>query len=188
MIIKITKGQTEGFALVLGNSEAHEKTLKQRNIIGRDVMEKLEQEQIDNKYVLRWTALLRRPDLLRDDGVARTQAGLIYEPDEEAGLLVLFTDAYGNLEDSAGHLVDYIDILTTANIWYKEIPYSKQKYLVVCVTAPLSKELFGLQDIVIPNMLWTDEYELPPLSASVIHQGFDIIKNKVDSLFRGVEK
>ena len=30
MIIKITKGQTEGFALVLGNSETREKTLKQR--------------------------------------------------------------------------------------------------------------------------------------------------------------
>ncbi|MBP8781798.1 MAG: hypothetical protein KBH03_04050 [Paludibacteraceae bacterium] len=113
---------------------------------------------------------------LRLDGVKHTQSGLIYVPNAfgKQGLVVFFTDK--NKVDSSG-------IWTTAHIWYNEIPYSKQPHVAICIAPPLTQTLFGLQEVVLPHMLWTDKYELPPLSASVINKGIEIIRENIARQF-----
>jgi len=145
-------------------------------LVDANVIEKLEQEYIDDKYILRWTAIIENEEELRLDGVKRTQSGLIYVPNafEKQGLAVFFTDK--NKVDSSG-------IWTTAHIWYNEIPYSKQQHVAICIAPPLTQTLFGLQEVVLPHMLWTDKYELPPLSVSVINKGIEIIRENIDHQF-----
>jgi len=47
---------------------------------------------------------------------------------------------------------------------------------------PVTQVLFGLQDVVVPSLLWTDKYELPPLSINAINNGLSIIKREVTPL------
>jgi len=145
-------------------------------LVDANVIEKLEQEYIDDKYILRWTAIIENEEELRLDGVKRTQSGLIYVPNAfgKQGLVVFFTDK--NKVNSSG-------IWTTAHIWYNEIPYSKQPHVAICIAPPLTQTLFGLQEVVLPHMLWTDKYELPPLSVSVINKGIEIIRENIARQF-----
>jgi len=46
----------------------------------------------------------------------------------------------------------------------------------------VTQVLFGLQDVVVPSLLWTDKYELPPLSINAINNGLSIIKREVTPL------
>ena len=66
-----------------------------------NVIEKIEQEQIDDKYILRWTAIVEtsnvkeiKKPLRAKDLYKRAQSGFIYAPNMfgNKGLLVLFTD------------------------------------------------------------------------------------------------
>jgi len=70
-------------------------------IFDTNIIEKLEQEQIDDKYILRWTAMLDTfnidkadEPLQAKDIYKRAQSGFIYTPEVfgNTGLLVLFTD------------------------------------------------------------------------------------------------
>jgi len=92
---------------------------------------------------------------------------------------VFFTDRYGITEKYAE---DLPTVWTTAYMWYTQIPYSKQDHIVVCTACPVTQVLFGLQDIVVPSLLWTDKYELPPLSINAINNGLSIIKREVTPL------
>lgn len=147
-----------------------------------NIIEKLEQEQIDDKFIMRWTAILNMSkvniteDILRaKDIYKRAQSGLIYAPYAfgDTGMLVLFTD-YGTFDIISTPPTT----LTTAYLWYKNIQ-CKQDYIVVCTYSPVSQKLFGLQDIIVPSVIMTDDYELPPLSVSKINKGLETIRDAI---------
>lgn len=154
------------------------------NIVDANVIEKLEQEQIDDKYILRWTANIdasRSTSFTEENMFSRVQSGLIYVPNalHNTGLLTLFTThgeiGYKRQDRLSG-------IWTSAYIWYNEIPYSKQPHIVVFTASPVTQALFGIQSVYVPRMLWTNEYELPPLSVSTINNGISILKSHVEQL------
>ena len=173
--IKVLPEEEYGYILVMSSDLMKSKIDVDRRF-DTNVIEKLEQEYIDDKYILRWTAIMENEEELRLDGVKRTQSGLIYVPNAfgKQRLVVFFTDK--NKVDSSG-------IWTTAHIWYNEIPYSKQQHVAICIAPPLTQTLFGLQEVVLPHMLWTDKYELPPLSVSVINKGIEIIRENIARQF-----
>lgn len=148
-----------------------------------NVIEKIEQEQIDDKYILRWTAIvdtsnvkeIKKP-LRVKDLYKRAQSGFIYAPNMfgNKGLLVLFTD-YRYIYDSPGIPST---TLTTAKLWYKTVQ-CEQDYVVACTYDPVSQKLFGLQDIIVPSMIMTNKYELPPLSVSKINKGLETIRDAI---------
>lgn len=152
-------------------------------IFDTNIIEKLEQEQIDDKYILRWTAMLDTFNIDKTDEplqindiCKRAQSGLIYTPNVfgNTGLLVLFTD-YNFLFSNPGLPPT---VLTTAYLWYKNVQ-CEQNYIVAYTHEPVSQILFGLQDIVVPSMIMTNKYELPPLSVSKINQGIGLIKDAI---------
>lgn len=152
-------------------------------IFDTNIIEKLEQEQIDDKYILRWTAMLDTfnidkadEPLQAKDIYKRAQSGFIYTPEVfgNTGLLVLFTD-YNFMFSNPGLPPT---ILTTAYLWYKTIQ-CEQDYVVACTHEPASQILFGLQDIIVPSMIMTNKYELPPLSVSKINQGIELIRDAI---------
>ncbi len=151
------------------------------NIVDANVIEKLEQEQIDDKYILRWTASIYASRFTEENMFSRVQSGLIYVPNalHNTGLLTLFTThgeiGYRRQDRLSG-------IWTSAYIWYNEIPYSKQPHIVVFTDSPVTQALFGIQSVYVPRMLWTNEYELPPLSVSTINNGISILKSRVEQL------
>lgn len=151
------------------------------NIVDANVIEKLEQEQIDDKYILRWTASIYASRFTEENMFSRAQSGLIYVPNalHNTGLLTLFTThgeiGYRRQDRLSG-------IWTSAYIWYNEIPYSKQPHIVVFTDSPVTQALFGIQSVYVPRMLWTNEYELPPLSVSTINNGISILKSHVEQL------
>jgi len=151
------------------------------NIVDANVIEKLEQEQIDDKYILRWTASIYASRFTEENMFSRVQSGLIYVPNalHNTGLLTLFTThgeiGYRRQDRLSG-------IWTSAYIWYNEIPYSKQPHIVVFTDSPVTQALFGIQSVYVPRMLWTNEYELPPLSVSTINNGISILKSHVEQL------
>lgn len=154
------------------------------NIVDANVIEKLEQEQIDDKYILRWTASIdtSRSTLFTEENMfSRAQSGLIYVPNalHNTGLLTLFTThgeiGYKRQDRLSG-------IWTSAYIWYNEIPYSKQPHIVVFTASSVTQALFGIQSVYVPRMLWTNEYELPPLSVSTINNGISILKSRIEQL------
>ena len=174
--IKDANDKERGCAWLVNVEHLRELAYSDSLLVDTNVIEKLEQEYIDDKYILRWTAIMENEEELRLDGVKRTQSGLIYVPNAfgKQGLVVFFTDK--NKVDSSG-------IWTTAHIWYNEIPYSKQQHVAICIAPPLTQTLFGLQEVVLPHMLWTDKYELPPLSVSVINKGIEIIRENIARQF-----
>jgi len=153
------------------------------NIVDANVIEKLEQEQIDDKYILRWTASIYASRFTEENMFSRVQSGLIYVPNalHNTGLLTLFTThgeiGYKRQDRLSG-------IWTSAYIWYNEIPYSKQPHIVVFTDSPVTQALFGIQSVYVPRMLWTNEYELPPLSVSTINNGISILKSRVEQLLQ----
>ncbi len=152
------------------------------NIVDANVIEKLEQEQIDDKYILRWTASISRSTLSTEENMfSRAQSGLIYVPNalHNTGLLTLFT-THGETGDARQDRLS--GIWTSAYIWYNEIPYSKQPHIAVFIASPVTQALFGIQSVYVPRMLWTNEYELPPLSVSTINNGISILKSRVEQL------
>jgi len=62
---------------LLTNRTYIESQIKYSDLIDANVIEKLEQEHIDDKYILRWTALLES-NMSRTGGFLRRQSGLIY--------------------------------------------------------------------------------------------------------------
>ena len=151
------------------------------NIVDANVIEKLEQEQIDDKYILRWTASIYASRFTEENMFSRVQSGLIYVPNalHNTGLLTLFT-THGEIGDKRQDRLS--GIWTSAYIWYNEIPYSKQPHIVVFTDSPVTQALFGIQSVYVPRMLWTNEYELPPLSVSTINNGISILKSRVEQL------
>ncbi len=152
------------------------------NIVDANVIEKLEQEQIDDKYILRWTASIDTSRSTSEENMfSRAQSGLIYVPNalHNTGLLTLFT-THGTIGYKwQGRLSG---IWTSAYIWYNEIPYSKQPHIVVFTASPVTQALFGIQSVYVPRMLWTNEYELSPLSVSTINNGISILKSNIERL------
>lgn len=154
-------------------------------VLNSSIIEKLEQEQIDDKYILRWTAKLNQSVVKEgewmdaEDVFRRYQSGYIYTPNAfgKTGLVVLFTD-YGAILNSTLH--------TTAYMWYNGFsPFSKPGNILAFAANPVSRVLLGLQKIIVPHIVWTDKYELPPLSASVINKGIETIR---DSIARQLEE
>jgi len=181
MILRIDEVNNTVYRYALLTNRTYiESQIKYSDLIDANVIEKLEQEHIDDKYILRWTALLES-NMSQTGGFLRRQSGLIYTPNVfgKQGLVVFFTDRYGITEKYAE---DLSTVWTTAYMWYTQIPYSKQDHIVVCTACPVTQVLFGLQDVVVPSLLWTDKYELPPLSINAINNGLSIIKREVTPL------
>lgn len=179
--IKVLPEEEYGYILVMSSDLMKSKIDVDRRF-DTNIIEKLEQEQIDDKFIMRWTAILNMSkvniteDILRaKDIYKRAQSGLIYAPYAfgDTGMLVLFTD-YGTFDIISTPPTT----LTTAYLWYKNIQ-CKQDYIVVCTYSPVSQKLFGLQDIIVPSVIMTDDYELPPLSVSKINQGIELIRDAI---------
>jgi len=174
----------DGYGLLINVGYLQKLIQYSDNIVDANVIEKLEQEQIDDKYILRWTASIDtfRSTLFTEENMfSRAQSGLIYVPNalHNTGLLTLFT-THGEI--GFYHQDRLSGIWTTAHIWYNEIPYSKQPHVAICIAPPLTQALFGIQSVYVPRMLWTNEYELPPLSVSTINNGISILKSHVEQL------
>ncbi len=180
--IKVLPEEEYGYILVMSSDLMKSKIDVDRRF-DTNIIEKLEQEQIDDKFIMRWTAILNMSKVNITEGILRAkdiykraQSGLIYAPYVfgNIGMLVLFTD-YGTILDTIGASPT---TLTTAYLWYKNMQ-CKQDYIVVCTYSPVSQKLFGLQDIIIPSVIMTDEYELPPLSVSKINNGIEILRDAI---------
>jgi len=179
--IKVLPEEEYGYILVM-SSDLMKSKIDVDERFDTNIIEKLEQEQIDDKFIMRWTAILNMSkvniteDILRaKDIYKRAQSGLIYAPYAfgDTGMLVLFTD-YGTFDIISTPPTT----LTTAYLWYKNMQ-CKQDYIVVCTYSPVSQKLFGLQDIIVPSVIMTDEYELPPLSVSKINNGIEILRDAI---------
>lgn len=179
--IKVLPEEEYGHVLVM-SSDLMRSMINVDRRFDTNIIEKLEQEQIDDKFIMRWTAILNMSkvniteDILRaKDIYKRAQSGLIYAPYAfgDTGMLVLFTD-YGTFDIISTPPTT----LTTAYLWYKNIQ-CKQDYIVVCTYSPVSQKLFGLQDIIVPSVIMTDEYELPPLSVSKINNGIETLRDAI---------
>jgi len=180
--IKVLPEEEYGYILVM-SSDLMRSMINVDRRFDTNIIEKIDQEQIDDKYILRWTAIvdtsnvkeIKKP-LRVKDLYKRAQSGFIYAPNMfgNKGLLVLFTD-YKYIYDSPGIPST---TLTTAYLWYKNMQ-CKQDYIVVCTYSPVSQKLFGLQDIIVPSVIMTDEYELPPLSVSKINNGIETLRDAI---------
>lgn len=180
--IKVLPEEEYGHVLVM-SSDLMRSMINVDERFDTNIIEKLEQEQIDDKFIMRWTAILNMSKVNITEGILRAkdiykraQSGLIYAPYVfgNIGMLVLFTD-YGTILDTIGASPT---TLTTAYLWYKNMQ-CKQDYIVVCTYSPVSQKLFGLQDIIVPSVIMTDEYELPPLSVSKINNGIEILRDAI---------
>ena len=180
--IKVLPEEEYGHVLVM-SSDLMRSMINVDERFDTNIIEKFEQEQIDDKFIMRWTAILNMSKVNITEGILRAkdiykraQSGLIYAPYVfgNIGMLVLFTD-YGTILDTIGASPT---TLTTAYLWYKNMQ-CKQDYIVVCTYSPVSQKLFGLQDIIIPSVIMTDEYELPPLSVSEINNGIEILRDAI---------
>lgn len=187
--IKILPDRDSGYISV-ATSDYMRAQINFGNVADYNSIEKLEQEQIDDKYILRWTARFDKSlidwnrELQEKKIFRRAHSGLIYKPRVfgETGMLVLFTDWGFILEYSYDNL---LTTLTTARIWYNKIPYSKQPHIVVSVASPVSQVLFDLPEVIVPHLIWTNKYELPPLSAVAIESGINTLKKAIEPLIKG---
>ncbi|HQE50267.1 MAG TPA: hypothetical protein PKV93_13070 [Fervidobacterium sp.] len=179
--IKVLPEEEYGHVLVM-SSDLMKSKINVDERFDTNIIEKFEQEQIDDKFIMRWTAILNMSKVNITEGILRAkdiykraQSGLIYTPYAfgNTGLLVLFTD-YGAFDIISTPPTT----LTTAYLWYKNIQ-CKQDYIVVCTYSPVSQKLFGLQDIIVPSVIMTDDYELPPLSVSKINNGIETIRDAI---------
>lgn len=179
--IKVLPEEEYGYILVM-SSDLMKSKIDVDERFDTNIIEKLEQEQIDDKFIMRWTAILNMSKVNITEGILRAkdiykraQSGLIYAPYAfgDTGMLVLFTD-YGTFDIISTPPTT----LTTAYLWYKNIQ-CKQDYIVVCTYSPVSQKLFGLQDIIVPSVIMTDEYELPPLSVSKINNGIETLRDAI---------
>jgi len=160
-------------------------------VLNSSIIEKLEQEQIDDKYILRWTAKLNQSVAKEgvwmdaEDVFRRYQSGYIYTPNAfgKTGLVVLFTD-HGAIFNNSDNLPSTLH--TTAYMWYNGFsPFSKPGNILAFAANPVSRVLLDLQKIIVPHIVWTDKYELPPLSASVVNKAVETIR---DSIARQLEE
>jgi len=160
-------------------------------VLNSSIIEKLEQEQIDDKYILRWTAKLNRSVakegewMNAEDVFRRYQSGYIYTPNAfgKTGLVVLFTD-YGAISNSNNSDGLPSTLHTTAYMWYNGFsPFSKPGNILAFAAKPVSRVLLDLQKIIVPHIVWTDKYELPPLSASVVNKAVETIRDSIARRF-----
>jgi len=159
------------------------------SVLNSSIIEKLEQEQIEDKYILRWTAKLNQSVekegvwMDAEDVFRRYQSGYIYTPNAfgKTGLVVLFTD-HGAIFNNSDDLPSTLH--TTAYMWYNGFsPFSKPGNILAFAANPVSRVLLDLQKIIVPHIVWTDKYELPLLSVSVINKGIEIIRENIARQF-----
>ena len=147
------------------------KQLSMSIVLSLTVFEKYELEQIDDKQVMRFTARKHFRDgsiLDRDDPYIRYQTGFIYKP----SLLILYSDI-GELTQQTISLNPMH--ATAAYIWQQMYSKLPRKLQVACLGKQATAELLELKPIIVQHILWTDEYELPPLSVSAINKTYDFV-------------
>jgi len=154
-------------------------------LIDANVIEKFEQEQIDDKLSIRWTTKVHYyepQETIEDKYYKRYQAGLIYKPDS---LLVIYSDSdsirYWDIvssQDAPPLNMSFYPMLFTTAVMWKQLGI-KGNYKVAFLPKDGAIELLRLQPIVVPHILWTDEYDLPPLSVDAINKTINEIKESI---------
>lgn len=159
-------------------------------LIDANIIEKLEREQVDNILSVRWSITsLSRYNLynweptLEETYYKRYQSGLIYKPN--AQLLVIYSDSDvisgGDLSTSSDKpLIDltYFPMLFTTTAMWKQLGI-KGNYMTAYLSKDGAIELLQLKPLIVPHILWTDEYDLPPLSVDAINKTIDEIKESI---------
>lgn len=151
-------------------------------LIDANVIEKFEQEQIDDKLSIRWTTKVHYyepQETIEDKYYKRYQAGLIYKPDS---LLVIYSDSdsirYWDIvssQDAPPLNMSFYPMLFTTAVMWKQLGI-KGNYKVALLSKEGAVKLLQLEPLIVQHVLWTDEYELSPLSADAINKTIVEIK------------
>lgn len=165
------------------------------NIIPRDILEKLEVEQIDDKIIGRFSLRYNLVDYTHPQNpFVRNQAGFIYYPKllNNADLVVFFSNKdhvhpnmyYLDKEGTADRkprtryrtldksrkcsLVSYYKypmLFTSAVLWEQTV-HRSHNFAVAIV----DDKLLQLPTAEANTLLWTDRYELPPIPVATINK------------------
>ena len=155
-------------------------------LIDANIIEKLEREQVDDILSVRWSTrynFYNWEPTLEETYYKRYQSGLIYKPN--AQLLVIYSDSDvisgGDLSTSSDKpLIDltYFPMLFTTTAMWKQLGI-KGNYMTAYLSKDGAIELLQLKPLIVPHILWTDDYELPPLSVSKINNGIETIRDAI---------
>jgi len=154
----------------------------ENSLIDTNVIEKLERKQTDDMLIVRWAAKLPyySRSTLEEVYFRRYQAGLIYKP--SAQLLVIYSDAdaisnreFTHSPDSPPINLFYYPMLLTTTAMWKQLGI-KRNYTVALLSKEGAVNLLQLEPLIVQHVLWTDEYELPPLSVDAINKTIVEIK------------
>ena len=160
--------------------------LNENRLIDANIIEKLEREQVDDILSVRWSTrhiFYNWEPTLEETYYKRYQSGFIYKPN--AQLLVIYSDSEvisgGGLSTSSDKplidLTSFPMLFTTTAMW-KQLGI-KGNYMTAYLSKDGAIELLQLKPLIVPHILWTDEYDLPPLSVSKINNGIEILRDAI---------
>lgn len=158
----------------------------ENRLIDANIIEKLEREQVDDILSVRWSTryiFYNWEPTLEETYYKRYQSGLIYKPN--AQLLVIYSDSEvisgGDLSTSSDKplidLTSFPMLFTTTAMW-KQLGI-KGNHMTAYLSKDGAIELLQLKPLIVPHILWTDEYDLPPLSVDAINKTINEIKESI---------